>query len=715
MLKEENKLQTYIFSLEGLDCPDCAAKIEKIVSQIRGVEQARVNFVTSTIELEAVECKGLEQEIAHQIRRLGYGIKLEGGLTRQESLKKARWRTDKRVLLTILSGVLLVLGFFFSFLPDPFSYLTIPFYLMAIIFSGYHIAWKGLYATYNITLDMNFLMSIAVVGAIIIGEWLEGALVIFLFSLAQVLESASMDRARKAIQSLMELSPLEALVRRGGREERVAVDEVSVGETIIIKPGEKIPLDGRVIKGSSSVNQAPITGESLPAEKEVGSEVYAGTINQWGSLEVEATHRAQDSTLSRIIHMVEEAQAQKAPTQSFVDTFARYYTPGVILFALLIFLLPPIFYDQPFKEWFYRALVLLVISCPCALVISTPVTIISGLTKAARHGVLIKGGVYLETVGKLKVIALDKTGTLTKGRPEVADVIPLNSETEIDILRIAAQLELRSEHQLAVAILKKASEEGITFTGSDGYRALPGRGAQAVIEGKTYYIGNHRLFEEVGLCYPRLDEQLGLLEAQGKTAVLLGDSERIIGIITLADTLRDQGYEAIKRLKQIGIEKTLILSGDNLGTTKTIAEKLGIDEYRAELLPQDKVRVVQELKEKYSWVGMVGDGVNDAPALAAANVGIAMGTAGSDTALETADIALMADDLTKLPFAMALSHKTLRIIKQNIAFSLLLKGMFLVLAFPGWTTLWMAVGADMGASLAVIFNGLRLLQSGEEL
>jgi Cd2+/Zn2+-exporting ATPase len=583
-----------------------------------------------------------------------------------------------------------------------------------MVVGGLHIFRKAVFSARNFTLDMNFLMTVAVVGAAAIGEWLEGAMVIFLFSLAQYLETRSMDRARNAIHSLMKLAPDEALVRRDGQDLTIPVSEVELDEIFIVRPGDKIPLDGEVVKGTSSVNQAPITGESAPVQKKRKDDVFAGTINGEGSLEVRATHRADDTTLARIIHMVEEAQAQKAPMQTFVDKFARYYTPAVLILAVLIVFIPPLFFAQPFSEWLYRGLVLLVISCPCALVISTPVSIASGLASAARHGVLIKGGVYLERAGALNAIAFDKTGTLTIGHPCVKEVIPLNHHTPEDVLGIAAAVEAHSEHHLGRSIVEEACRLGIPARKIESFQAIPGKGAHAVVDGHTYYVGSHRLFEENNFCTPELDERMEEIEKQTQTVVLVGSEEHPIGIVVLIDAVRKDSPETLHKLRGIGIKKLVMLTGDHRGTAESISKRLDLD-YKAELLPQDKVDTVHQLVEKHGQVAMVGDGVNDAPAMAASTIGIAMGSVGTDTALETADIALMADNLLRLPFAICLSRKTLAIIKQNITLSIAIKAVFLALAIPGLATLWMAVFADMGASLIVIFNGMRLLAVKEDL
>jgi Cd2+/Zn2+-exporting ATPase len=574
---------------------------------------------------------------------------------------------------------------------------------------GWLVARRAFYAVRALALDINVLMCLAVVGAAAIGDWLEGATVIFLFALANLLESRSMERARRSIKALMDLSPPVARVRRGQQELSLAVGEVRIDEVLAVRPGERIPLDGVVIEGSSAVDQSPITGESLPVEKGLGAEVFGGTINGRGYLEVRVTRPATDTTLARIIHAVEQAQSGKAPSQSFVDRFARYYTPAVVLAALLLAVLPPLVGGLAWGVWFYRALVFLVVACPCALVISTPVTIVSGLARATRDGVLIKGGVYLESLGSIPVFAFDKTGTLTVGRPEVSEVYGLNGFPAQEALRAAAAVDSRSEHPLAGAILEHARRKGVEPPEAREFQALPGRGASALIDGTRYYVGNHRLFEELGWCSPEVDACLEGLEAQGQTVVLVGGGDRLTGLVAVADQPRAEARGAIQGLKACGVRRTVMLTGDNLATARAIAERLGLDDFRAELLPEDKVSFVRELAARHKSAAMVGDGVNDAPALAAATVGIAMGAAGTDAALETADVALMADDLSRLPAVVRLSRRVASIIRQNIGLALLIKAVFLALTPFGLTSLWLAVLADMGASLLVIFNGLRAL------
>ncbi len=696
------------FFVEDMDCPDESTIIEKKLRDLKGVSRVSFNLVAREVTV-SYDARTINAErIVKAIAETGMKATVAG---RSPEGEKARGRTQ--LLFASASGVAVAVGLILTLLGYS-GPITTGVYLLGIVVGGFHIFRKGLFSARNFSLDMNFLMTIAVVGAAAIGEWLEATTVVFLFSLAQFLETHTMDRARNAIQSLIKLAPDEALVLRGEREAFVPVSEVELGEIFIVRPGDKIPLDGEVVNGTSSVNQAPITGESAPVAKKRGDDVFAGAINGEGSLRVRATHRADDTTLARITHMVEEAQAQRAPMQNLVDRFAKYYTPAVIALAAIIVFLPPLAFGEPFTRWLYRGLVLLVISCPCALVISTPVSIVSGLATAARNGVLIKGGIYLEKAGTLNAIAFDKTGTLTRGHPCVREVIPLNDTPPGDVLGIAAAVEAHSEHHLGRSIVEEACRLGIPARQIESFQAIPGKGAHAVVDGQTYYVGSHRLFEEKEFCTPELDERMEEIEKQTDTVVLVGNEDHPLGIIVLVDAVRQKAPEALRLLKEAGVSKMIMLTGDHKATAEAIAQRLDID-YRAELLPQDKVDMVHELVKEFGHVAMVGDGVNDAPAMAAATIGIAMGSAGTDTALETADIALMGDDLLRLPFAICLSRKTLAIIRQNIALSIIIKLAFLALAIPGLATLWMAVFADMGASLLVIFNGMRLLAVKEDL
>ncbi|MDA8210557.1 MAG: heavy metal translocating P-type ATPase [Clostridia bacterium] len=692
-----------VFRVSGMDCADCAAKLEKKLLALPGVAEAKINFGAGKL---TVKHSASVESILKAIEAAGY----QGQLANEERKQPQRnFFGDSKLLLTAISGILVAAGFVLSYLNLP-EYLVTSVYLAAILSGGFYTAKSGWYSLKSLSLDMNFLMAVAVIGAAAIGEWAEGATVVFLFALGNTLQAYTMDKTRNSIRALMDLSPKEALVRRAGQELRLPVEELVVGDLIIVKPGERIPMDGEVVVGRTDVNQAPITGESMPVEKTVGQEVYAGTINGQGAIEMKVTKLVEDTTLAKIIQLVEEAQAQKAPSQQFVDVFAKYYTPAVIIAAVLVAVLPWLFFGQPFQPWFERALILLVVSCPCALVISTPVSIVAAIGSAAKRGVLIKGGAYLEEAGALKVIAFDKTGTLTAGKPEVNSVIPTADVPLEQVLEIAAAIETRSQHPLAEAILKYARERNIQIPEGTDFQSFTGKGAGLQINGEPYYIGNRRLLAELNIPLGHLQEELTALQDRGQTVMLVSSSKEVLGLIAVADKIRESSRAAVAALHRAGITKLVMLTGDNAGTAKVIAEELGIDDYRAELLPESKLYAIQQLQHQYGKAAMVGDGVNDAPALAAATVGIAMGGAGTDTALETADIALMADDLTKLPYAMHLSRKALGVIKQNIGFSLVVKGVFLVATFLGMANLWMAVFADTGAALLVIANGMRLMK-----
>ncbi len=582
--------------------------------------------------------------------------------------------------------------------------------IAAVIACGTTTYKKGWIALRNGTLNINALMSIAVTGALLIGQWPEAAMVMVLFTVAELIEAKSLDRARNAIQSLLQLAPEQATVQQGdGTWIEVSAKEVVLSSRVRVKPGERIALDGRILSGRSTINQAPITGESLPVEKVEGDPVFAGTINESGSFEYEVIAVARDSTLARIIHAVEAAQGTRAPTQRFVDQFARVYTPIVFALAVGVALLPPLLFGGAWFEWVYKALVLLVIACPCALVISTPVTIVSGLAAAARHGILIKGGVYLEEGRKLVWLALDKTGTITHGKPAQTDFAVLDDTQEADVRSIAASLASRSDHPVSCALAEAAKRDGVAIRNVDEFEALPGRGTQGLIDGRRYNLGNHRLIHESGLCSDALEARLTALEMQGKTVILLTDEQGVQALFAVADTVKDSSRQAIVELHSLGI-KTIMLTGDNLHTAKAIADQVGIDEAQGDLLPEAKLKVIEAKLGKDGTVGMVGDGINDAPALARADIGFAMGAAGTGTAIETADVALMDDDLRKLPRFVRLSRDTHAILVQNIVLALGIKAVFLVLTFMGTSTLWMAVFADMGASLIVVGNGLRLLR-----
>jgi Cd2+/Zn2+-exporting ATPase len=626
--------------------------------------------------------------------------------------------TKSQLWLVGVSGATIAAGFLAQWSLPGTPLLATLLFAAGTLTGGALVFPHALESLRKLRLDMNVLMTVAVAGAWFIGEGAEGAAVVFLFAFAELLESWSVGRARRAIKSLLALTPETALRRRGeGEPEEVPAGEVKPGEIILVRSGQRVPLDGEVATGFSSINQAPITGESVPVDKMPGDPVFAGTINGGGSLEVRVTKAAGDSTLARIIKMVEEAEEQKAPTQRFVDKFARIYTPAVFVLAIFVAVLPPLLGWGIWSEWGYRALVLLVIACPCALVIATPVSIVSGLTSLAKRGVLIKGGAFLEAVGKLRALAVDKTGTITQGRPQVAEVIPWGGTTEEDVLRWAAAIDTHSTHPLAEAVTAAAKARNIAFTPADSYQSKTGRGAEALIGGHPHFIGNHKMAHEIGVCSPEVEAKLAEIESRGQSLAVLGHTPhegcagKVLGILAIGDTMRPEVPEALKMLHAIGLKKVVMLSGDNQRTANAIAKQAGIDEARGGLMPDQKVEHLKELVKTYQYVGMIGDGVNDAPALAVASVGIAMGAVGSDTAIETADMALMNDDLRKLADAIAVGRRTVRIIQFNVGFAIAVKAVFLVLAFTGHSSLWMAILADTGATLLVIANALRLMRS----
>lgn len=672
------------------------------------MEEAKLNFAAAKL---TVKTRLNDEELQAEARKIEPVTLYRIGSPRTET-RQAFWQAYGRGIRVGISGLLLMIGWvMFERQAYPYAQWML---FVSILLGGYPVALKGVRNLVRLDFDMNVLMTVAVTGAILIGEWKEAAVVSFLFAISEMLETYSMDKARQSIRSLIEITPLTATLIRNAQEVTVPVEELIIGDTILVKPGEKIPIDGEVIDGATSVNQAPITGESMPVEKTAGDPVYAGTLNQQGAIWVRVSKLVQDTTIANIIHLVEEAQAEKAPFQAFVDRFARYYTPIIMSLAILVALVPPLLSGGQWNRWIYEGLALLVVGCPCALVVSTPVAIVTAIGSAARKGVLIKGGLFLEQASSIRVIAFDKTGTLTKGEPQVTDVFSCKADySEQDVLRIAGSLEKASEHPLAKAILQKAAEMNVEVAVPESFSAIPGKGAKGIMEGTAYYIGNLRLFEEMEglpLLNDNLREQVMRLQTAGKTVILLGTGQMVIGGIAVRDPLRPESAEALQELKRAGIEKTILLTGDNRQTAAAVANLAGVDEYFGDMLPEDKLTRIKELKNRFGHVAMVGDGINDAPALAAASLGIAMGGTGTDTALETADIALMGDDLSKLSYTVRLSRAALRIIKQNIGFSLLIKLAAVFLVFPGWLTLWMAILSDMGATILVTLNALRLLR-----
>lgn len=686
-----------------MDCPTEQTLIQNKLDKMKGIQKLEFNLINRVLgvwhELPSTD------PIRDAIGSLGMQADLieEGADKETASLPPA----NKPWWPLALSGVAALSAEVIHFTNAAPTWVVAIVALIAIFSGGLTTYKKGWIALKNFNLNINALMSIAVTGAVLIGQWPEAAMVMFLFTVAELIEAKSLDRARNAIGGLMQLTPETATVQQNGEWLELEVKDIALGSVVRVKPGERIGLDGEVVAGQSSIDQAPITGESLPVEKTVGDKVFAGTINQAGSLEYKVTAAANNSTLARIIHAVEAAQGARAPTQRFVDSFSKIYTPAVFALALGIAIIPPLFMGAVWFDWIYRALVLLVVACPCALVISTPVTIVSGLAAAARKGILVKGGVYLEMGHKLDYLALDKTGTITHGKPVQTDYLLLNESLGEQALAISASLAGRSDHPVSQAIAK-AAQDG-TRLPVEAFEALAGLGVKGEVQGRLYRLGNHRLVHDAGYCSPELEAQLEALESQGKTVVLLFDASGPLALFAVADTVKDSSREAIEQLHALGV-KTMMLTGDNPHTAKAIAAQVGIDQAQGNLMPTDKLQAIEALYAQNHRVGMVGDGINDAPALARAEIGFAMTAAGTDTAIETADVALMDDDLRKIPTFIRLSRDTAAVLKQNIALALVIKLIFLAVTFAGMATMWMAVFADMGVSLLVVANGLRLLK-----
>jgi Zn2+/Cd2+-exporting ATPase len=694
------------FRIEGMDCREEVAIIERRFRNMPGLEGFHADLMGQRLHVKYDATKLTASTIASAVADAG----MRAWLEHEEPVATGDRAARIRMLLLTGAAVSIAAGLLATY--AGVNHLFVNACYAASILSAVPLsARKAWVAVRHRSLDINVLMLVAAAGAIALNQWSEAAAVVFLFAVAQMLEVRTLERARNAVRALIDLAPTDVVLRDEAGERRVPVNAVVPGSVIIVKPGEKLPLDGRVIEGHSAVNQAPVTGESLPVDKEPGDDVFAGSINGRGALDVLVTRFRRDTTLARIIHLVEQAQAQRAPAQTFVERFARVYTPAVIALAVGIALIPPVAFSGDWNTWVYRALVLLVVSCPCALVISTPVSIVAALAGAARKGVLIKGGAHLERAGQIRCVAMDKTGTLTRGLPEVVDVVALDGVPTHAIVGLAASVEQRSEHPIAAAILRYAADRSIALEPGTAVFALTGRGAEGQVKGDRILLGNHRLFEERALCNPSLHAQVEAMAAQGRTPVLVARNSEPIGLIAIADRPRETSRDMVDMLRQQGIKAVVMLTGDSHGTAKMIAAELGIDDYRAELLPEDKVAAIEELRRTYGSVAMVGDGVNDAPALASADVGIAMGAAGSDAALETADVALMADELMKLPYALRLSRAALNNIKMNLGISLALKAAFIVAAVTGEATLWMAILADTGASVIVVANALRLLRA----
>ena len=699
------------YRLQNLSCASCAAKFEKNVKAFPDVEEVQVNFGASKITIVGdISVSQIEEAGAFD------GIKVSQSSTRAIEKTVPFYKKTANVLAGA-SLIFVVLGYILASLRGEGDTLAIATFVIAIVVGGVKIFKTGFKNLLRFEFDMKTLMTIAIIGAAFIGEWEEAAVVVFLFAVSEALEAYSMDKARQSIRQLMDIAPPIALIKRAHGEHfhemELPTEQIEIEDILIVKPGQKIAMDGIVLSGLSAVNQAAITGESIPVNKTTGDEVFAGTLNEEGALEVRVTKRVEDTTIAKIIHLVEEAQAEKAPSQQFVDRFAKYYTPAIMIVAFLVAVIPPLFMGD-WQHWIYQGLAVLVVGCPCALVVSTPVAIVTAIGNAARQGVLIKGGIHLEQLSHIEAVAFDKTGTLTKGKPEVTDIFTQNNVAEETVLQLVAAVEKQSQHPLAKAILTTLHDKGLTELVPTDFQSVTGKGAYATVDGQKISVGSLKWIATLTTVDEVTIERATQLQAQGKTVVAAVSDDQLIGIIGIADQLRDESKHVLQKLRALKVKHTVMLTGDAKPTAEAIATSLGMSDVRAGLLPAEKLTAIKELRTKYGAVAMVGDGVNDAPALASANVGIAMGGAGTDAALETADIALMGDDLTKLPYTIGLSRKTLRIIKENITFALVLKLIALLLVIPGWLTLWIAIFADMGATLLVVFNSLRLIKTKSE-
>ena len=714
-------------SISGMDCAEEVSILKREIGPLVGGEQ-NLTFDILKGQMTVLLAADLDG-IIRAVQKTGMGATLvrPAGSDVSGASLPSWWDKNGRMTLTIASGVLTAAAFTLHYalaggwaevlgseglgkthvVPLPVRAV----YLLAVLAGIYLVLPKAFFSLKRVRPDMNLLMAVAVCGAIGIGEWFEAATVAFLFSLSLTLESWSVGRARRAIEKLLDLAPaMIRVIQPDGQVKEIAATSVALGTQFVVRPGERIALDGEVVKGVSEVNQAPITGESLPVGKEPGAGVFAGTVNGSGTLEVRSTKAAGDTTLAHIIRLVGEAQQNRAPSEQWVDRFARYYTPAVMVAAIAVVVVPVLLLGKPFEPWLYQALVLLVIACPCALVISTPVSVVAALAAAASNGVLVKGGAHMETPSRLRAIAMDKTGTLTEGRPAVMQVIAMNGHSEVELLERAAAMEMHSDHPLAKAIVEYTDAKGIRPQPAEEFSITPGKGATARWHGKEYWLGSHRLLEERGQETPAVHDEIESLARTGRTVVVIGNETHVCGFIALADRIRTESATAVAELRAAGIEHVVMLTGDNRGTAEVIGRETGVAEIRADLLPADKLEAIGELVSRYKDVAMIGDGINDAPALSRATLGIAMGAAGSDTAMEAADVALMSDDLSKIPWLIRHSRRMMGIIRTNIALSLVVKAVFVVLTMLGHASLWAAIAADMGVSLLVIFNALRLLQ-----
>ncbi|MHB8778969.1 MAG: heavy metal translocating P-type ATPase [Anaerolineales bacterium] len=690
-------------AVEGMDCSDCVTVIEHSVGRMDGVLSVNVNYPAEKMWIEYDNQKVNRASIEKRVRSLGYEIPVEG--------LRSWYKENREIVFSLIAGLLVLTGWLGQTLFDLPVMAATALYITAYVFGGWDISQHAWHAIKERHFDTDLLMVMAALGAAALGEFAEGALLLFLFSLGHALEERVLDRARAAVRALADLAPKVALVRRDGKEQELPVESLQLDDLVIVRPGVRIPMDGVILTGNSGVDQASVTGESLPIDKTPGDNVFAGTVNGEGALEVKVTRLAKDSTLSRVMKMVEEAQAQKSPTQQTVEKFERVFVPAVLILTAVIIVVPPLF-GFPFRESFLRAMTLLVAASPCALALGTPASVLAGVAQAARNGVLVKGGAHLENLGRLKAIAFDKTGTVTHGKPEVTDIVAFQSSgwKEADLLSIAAGAESRSAHPLAQAIVRAAQTQGMPASVMDEVESLTGRGLRAVSNGKTIWVGNQKLMDEAGvtLAADAIAKAQSFQQA-GKSIMWVAVDKTSIGLVALADTLRQEAAGTMKALKKIGVEHTIMLTGDNVRSASAIAAQVGLTEYRADLMPEDKLIVIRDLVKEYGQVAMIGDGVNDAPALANATVGIAMGGAGTDVALETADVALMGDDLSKLPFAVGLGRATRNIIIQNLFISLGVIALLIVTSLTGIVSIGVAIIFHEGSTLVVVANALRLL------
>lgn len=691
-----------VLPVEGMDCSDCARVIEHSVGRMEGVLAVTVNYAAQTMRVEFDAQKTSSGAIEKRVHSLGYSIPATG--------LRSWYQENRELLFSLLSGLLLLIGWLGeTFFGLPFL-AAWGFYAAAYFFGGWDISQHAWHALKEKHFDTDLLMVMAAIGAALLGEWAEGALLLFLFSLGHSLEERALDKARQAIKALADLAPKTALVKRDGKEIELPVEQLQLEDTVIVRPGVRVPVDGAVLVGQSGVDQSPVTGESLPVDKSVGDQVFAGSVNGEGALEVKVTRLAKDSTLSRVMKMVEEAQTQKSVTQQTVEKFERVFVPSVLVGTVLVILVPPLF-GVPFQVSFLRAMTLLVAASPCALALGTPASILAGVAQAARNGVLVKGGVHLENLGRLKAIAFDKTGTITHGKPEVTDVVAMNSEWDADrLLALIAAVENRSGHPLAQAVVRAAQGKGLALPEVGEVESLTGRGLRSIVGGQTVIIGNLKLITESNV--PVSEDgrsHIERLQTDGKTIMLAAVNNVLIGVIAVADTLRADATTTMAALKRLGVQETIMLTGDNARVGKAIADQVGLTDVRADLMPEDKLTIIREMVQKFGQVAMVGDGVNDAPALANATVGIAMGGAGTDVALETADVALMGDDLSKLPFAVGLGRATRAIIMQNLVISLGVIILLIITSLTGIVSIGIAVIFHEGSTIVVVLNALRLL------